>query len=80
MNEVLDGYIREHIGSYDYTNRTGQQIKKNYEGFLARIIQHEFDHLNGITFVERMEKGEELVTEGEFIKQINLAEGSGDKV
>lgn len=57
-----------------YTNRTGRQIKKNYEGFLARVIQHEVDHLNGITFVERMERGEKLVTDSEFLKQVNTSE------
>ena len=33
---------------------TRRKIKA--EGFLARILQHEIDHLNGILFVERLEK------------------------
>jgi peptide deformylase len=28
------------------------------EGFVARIFQHEFDHLNGVVFVDRMEPTE----------------------
>jgi peptide deformylase len=27
------------------------------EGWLARIFQHEFDHLNGILYVDRLEEG-----------------------
>lgn len=34
-----------------------KKFKLRAEGFLARVFQHEIDHLNGITFVERVEKG-----------------------
>ncbi|MCD6206148.1 MAG: peptide deformylase [Candidatus Marinimicrobia bacterium] len=29
-------------------------VEKEFEGFPARVIQHEVDHLNGILFVERI--------------------------
>src|SRR5262245_53657222 len=29
-------------------------------GFIARIFQHEFDHLNGVVFIDRMGAGERL--------------------
>jgi len=34
-------------------NRRGQHIKLKAEGWLARILQHEFDHLNGDLFIDR---------------------------
>jgi peptide deformylase len=34
-------------------NRHGQSIKIKAEGWLARIFQHEVDHLDGILFVDR---------------------------
>lgn len=34
-----------------------KKIRLRAEGFMARVFQHEIDHLNGITFVERVEKG-----------------------
>ncbi|NSW51507.1 MAG: peptide deformylase [Anaerolineae bacterium] len=34
-------------------NRQGQPIKIKAEGWLARIFQHEIDHLNGILFTDR---------------------------
>ena len=37
-----------------YLNLQGEQIEQFYEGFPARIVQHEIDHLNGILFVERL--------------------------
>lgn len=36
-------------------NRHGQQIKTKARGWLARIFQHEVDHLNGILFIDRAE-------------------------
>ena len=33
---------------------TGEVIQKDGEGFLARIYQHEIDHLDGILFIDRL--------------------------
>ena len=35
-------------------DRRGKSIEKRYQGYPARVLQHEFDHLNGIVFVDRM--------------------------
>jgi peptide deformylase len=37
-------------------NRRGQQVKIKVEGWLARIFQHEIDHLDGVLFVDRAER------------------------
>ncbi|MBS4912706.1 MAG: peptide deformylase [Veillonella sp.] len=37
-----------------YIDRNNKKKKIKAEGFLARIIQHEIDHLNGILFVEKV--------------------------
>ena len=29
-------------------------VEEAYSGFLARLIQHEVDHLDGVLFVERL--------------------------
>ncbi len=34
-------------------NRRGQRVKYKLSGWLARIFQHEVDHLNGVLFVDR---------------------------
>lgn len=34
-------------------NGNGKPVKINAEGFLARVFQHEFDHLNGKLFIDR---------------------------
>jgi len=33
----------------------GKAFKKVYEGFPARVVQHETDHLNGIVYLDRMD-------------------------
>ena len=38
-------------------NLDGEAIEVETTGFLARAIQHEVDHLNGILFIDRMSSG-----------------------
>jgi peptide deformylase len=35
-------------------NRSGQKVKINADGWLARIFQHEIDHLNGVLYIDRL--------------------------
>ena len=37
-------------------NRRGQPVKIKAKGWMARIFQHEIDHLNGVLFIDRAEK------------------------
>jgi peptide deformylase len=37
-------------------NRRGQPVKIKAGGWLARIFQHEVDHLNGVLFVDKAER------------------------
>lgn len=39
-----------------YAEPNGNVVTQRYEGMTARIIQHEVDHLNGITFQQRANK------------------------
>lgn len=40
----------------EYHNEHGEKIKEGAGGFLARVIQHEFDHLNGVLFIDKAEE------------------------
>ena len=37
-----------------YHTLTGEVLESIFEGFPARIVQHEIDHLNGVLFVDRL--------------------------
>jgi len=41
-------------------DRRGEVIERRVEGFEARVIQHEMDHLDGVLFPDRMESMESL--------------------
>jgi peptide deformylase len=51
-----------------YLTRNGDFREEEYSGFLARILQHEFDHLQGMVFIDRVETTRELVTEKEYLR------------
>ena len=38
----------------------GKAIKVNAEGWFARVLQHEIDHLDGILFLDRLDRPEDL--------------------
>ena len=39
-----------------YLNQNGQKTKITAKGLLARVIQHEIDHLDGILFIDKARK------------------------
>jgi peptide deformylase len=53
-----------------YLARTGELREEEYEGFLARIFQHEFDHVQGVVFIDRVESTLDLVTEKEYFRRL----------
>lgn len=55
--------------SVSYQNLQGQQHQLELEGFAARIAQHELDHLNGFTFVDRVETNKRLVSTSVWERQ-----------
>ena len=52
-----------------YFDQQGQEHFLEFEGFLARVFQHELDHLDGITFVDRVESSKDLYSETEWYRQ-----------
>lgn len=39
---------------------TGEDLELEFEGFASRVIQHEFDHLQGVLLVDRMSAADKL--------------------
>ena len=50
----------------EYTTVEGATKQEILTDFVARIFQHELDHLDGILFVDRVENKEDLYTEAEY--------------
>ena len=54
----------------EYTSRDGKLHRQELTDFVARIFQHEYDHLDGIVFIDRVESTQELMTEQEYQQRI----------
>ena len=51
------------MSAYD---RKGRRLEMRVQGFTARVVQHETDHLDGVLFFDRMKSFETLTFLDEF--------------
>ncbi|MFT6558219.1 peptide deformylase [Sneathiella sp.] len=75
LRGLVPRYTRLRYRAFDLQ---GQRQDVVAEGFHARVVQHECDHLDGILYVQRMTDIRNLVYEdemGEFMKHFSLTEG-----
>jgi peptide deformylase len=54
--EIFAEIMRPGFTEVKALNEAGQPLEFRCGGLLARAVQHEVDHLNGILFIDRMEK------------------------
>jgi peptide deformylase len=52
----------------EYTDRQGDRQTTKLTDFVARIFQHEYDHLQGKVFLDRVETNLDLISEAEYYK------------
>lgn len=57
-----------------YLNRHGEEKFDILSDFIARIFQHELDHLNGLVFLDRIRSNKDIITENEYIKLLKVKE------
>lgn len=53
-----------------YLDRQGTPRTLELQDFIARIFQHEYDHLNGLLFIDRVTSTLDLFTEQEYQRQV----------
>jgi peptide deformylase len=65
---VFLNVVRPEVIEVSYKDENGRPQKITATGLLARVIQHEIDHLNGVMFVDRVDNAlalnEELTKHG----------------
>jgi peptide deformylase len=59
----------------NYTNQQGIAVEARLEGFVARIFQHEFDHLEGKVYLDRVEDNRDIFAESEYFKISSASSG-----
>ena len=53
-----------------YLDQQGTVIDIVLEGFVARVFQHEFDHLLGKVYLDRLDSNEDIYSESEYLLAI----------
>ncbi len=53
-----------------WCDRHGEQHTKTFTDFVARIIQHEYDHIHGKVFLDRVESTLDMMSESEYHSRI----------
>lgn len=66
MRGLVPRYNQITVGYFD---QQGNKKQKELTGFLARIFQHELDHLNGLTFIDQLDSTIDLISEEEWYRQ-----------
>ena len=56
-----------------YVDRNGRQCRQYLQDFVARIFQHEYDHLQGKVFLDRVEHPEDILTESEYQRRFGTS-------
>jgi peptide deformylase len=54
-----------------YTDQQGSVIELKLDGFVARIFQHEVDHLEGRVYLDNVEDNRDIIAESEYLKLIS---------
>lgn len=54
-----------------YTNINNEEKIETFEGFIARVFQHEYDHLNGLVYLDKVEDTKDIISEEVYFKKIS---------
>lgn len=68
---------RESYVRVEYQNQNGEKQTIEWQGFLARVFLHEYDHLIGKTWLDRVESVNDIVGEAVYMKWVS-GEMSGE--
>ncbi|MCF6443050.1 peptide deformylase [Pseudoalteromonas luteoviolacea] len=67
----MRGLVPRHKSiSVRYYDQHAKMHTRVFDDFVARIFQHELDHLNGLTFIDRLESPRDLVSENYWYEHI----------
>jgi len=67
----LRGYVeRPQHARVTYQDLRGDTRQLELKGFLATVFQHEFDHLDGVLYIDRIKDPTKLVFEDEYVRYL----------
>jgi len=66
--KTYEDVIRPSAITVQAKNERGRRFTLEADGLLARVIQHEYDHLEGILFIDRIKADKKEKIEQKFLK------------
>ncbi len=71
LNGQLFGpVVRPKVATVEAFDENGQKFRFTADGILGRVIQHEFDHMNGVEFLEKVSDYKQMMVLKHYITQI----------
>ena len=70
--DVREEVKRQEKLTISYQNEAGEQLTESYTGLAARVIQHEYDHIEGILFTDKLSPLKKRLIKG---KLTNISKG-----
>ena len=62
-----------------YRDREDNLVEEGFSDFEARVFQHEYDHINGVVFLDRVESSLEIITENEYMKLVAASDSEEEE-
>jgi len=59
--EIRESVVRKSKIKVTYTDAEGKRKTEDFDGLLARVIQHEYDHLEGLIFTDRLSSIKKMI-------------------
>ena len=70
--DVREDVKRKEALTISYQNEAGERLTESYSGLAARVIQHEYDHIEGILFTDKLSPLKKRLIKG---KLNNISKG-----
>jgi peptide deformylase len=70
--DVREDVFRQPKITIEYVDENFKKHKEEYEGLIARVIQHEYDHIEGILFTDKLSSLKKRLIKG---KLSNISKG-----
>lgn len=70
--EIREDVFRKPVISIEYYDENFSKHTEKYEGLAARVIQHEYDHIEGILFTDKLSSLKKRLIKG---KLANISKG-----
>ena len=70
--DVREDVNRKEALTISYQNEAGERLTESYSGLAARVIQHEYDHIEGVLFTDKLSPLKKRLIKG---KLNNISKG-----